>query len=165
MILAAGCSGEYKMAPVSGTVTFDGEPLEGAEVVFAPMESDGVLKVGPCSVGVTDNEGKYILKTPKGAAGAVVTNHRVSVGFGEPDEAAIAAIVEEAYSKNVNMSEAKVMAIERKARRSMAVRSIPDSYNSNTQLRITVTGPNSDANFDLSSDGTLPDFTNSSDLE
>jgi len=84
MILTAGCGGDqYEMAPVPGpgTVTYDGEPLAGAEVVFAPMESDDEMRVGPVSIGVTDSDETYTLKTLKGVEGAVVTNHRVSVGF------------------------------------------------------------------------------------
>ncbi len=155
VVLAVGCSdGQFQLAPVSGTVTFDGEPLEGAEVVFAPMSSEDVVEVGPASVGYTDDQGRYSLNTVKGLQGAVVTNHRVSVGFGEIDEAAVAAKVDEITSKNLNMPEQKVMALESKVRKSMmSKKSIPESYNKKTQLKFAVQGPTDDANFDLNSDG------------
>lgn len=155
IVLAAGCSdGQFPLAPISGTVTFDGEPLEGAEVVFAPMENDNSVIVGPASVGYTDQQGRYTLKTVRGAQGAIVTNHRVSVGFGEIDEAAVAAKVDAITEKNLAMPERKVVALEKKIRKSMMNKmSIPESYNKRTQLRFEVTGPTDDANFDLNSDG------------
>ncbi len=155
VVLAVGCSnGQYPLAPVSGTVTLDGEPLEGAEVVFAPMENDKTTIVGPASVGYTDQEGRFTLKTIKGGSGAVITNHRVSVSFGEVDEAAIAAKVEEITEKNLNMPERKVIALEKKIRQSMTnKKSLPTTYNQNTRLRFEVKGPTEAANFDLNSDG------------
>lgn len=36
---------------------------------------------------------------------------------------------------------AKMMALEKKARKTLAVRSIAESYNRNTKLQITVSGP------------------------
>ena len=155
IVLAVGCSdGQFQLAPISGTVTFDGEPLVGAEVVFAPVENKDVIEVGPASVGYTDDQGRFNLKTVKGRQGAVVTNHRVSVGFGEVDEAAVAAKVDEVTSKNLNMPERKVMALEAKVRKSMMSKmSIPEAYNKNTRLRFVVQGPTEDANFDLKSDG------------
>ena len=59
MVLALGCSnGQFQLAPISGPVTFDGEHLEGAEVLFAPMGQKNVVEVGPASVGYTDHEGR-----------------------------------------------------------------------------------------------------------
>lgn len=153
--LVIGCSdSRFPLAPISGTITLDGEPLEGAEVVFAPMENKNTTVVGPASVGYTDQEGRFTLKTIKGRTGAVLTNHRVSVGFGEIDEAAVAAKVDAITEQNLNMPEQKVLALESKVRKSMmSKKSIPESYNKKTQLRFEVRGPTEDANFDLKSDG------------
>ena len=155
MVLALGCNnGQFPLAPISGTVTFDGEPLEGAEVVFAPMGKKNVVEVGPASVGYTDDQGRFTLKTVKGRQGAVVTNHRVSVGFGEINEAAVAAKVEAVTSKNLSMPERKVIALEKKVRKSMmSKKSIPAAYNKNSKLTFVVSGPTEDANFYLNSDG------------
>ena len=155
-IVVAGCSGgEFPLAPVSGTVTYDGEPLEGAEVVFAPMESSDTIEVGPASVGITDAEGKYTLKTVRGKQpGAVVTKHRVSVGFGEVDEVAIAAKVEAVNEKNRNMSSRELKALQKKILKSMDVKkTLPDSYNRSTRLKFEVEGPTDNADFNLNSDG------------
>jgi len=63
----AGCSsrptGQPEIAPVTGTVTMDGQPLAGKSVVF---ESDrGVL-----SFGNTDAQGRYKLSYIRSARGA-----------------------------------------------------------------------------------------------
>ena len=50
-----GCGGDMKVAPVSGTVTLDGEPLERASVLFQPDAG------GRPSFGVTDKSGRYTL--------------------------------------------------------------------------------------------------------
>ena len=133
----------------------DGEPLEGAEVVFAPMEIENQAKVGPASVGMTDSNGVFTLKTIRGTNGAVATNHKVSVSFGELDEAAVAAKVDEVYQKNRNMSESEFMNLERKIRRSMKnPKSIPETYNRKTILKMEIQGATEKANFALLSDGT-----------
>ena len=49
-----GC-GEMKVAPVSGTVTLDGAPLDRASVMFLPEGG------GRPSFGVTDENGEYTL--------------------------------------------------------------------------------------------------------
>jgi hypothetical protein len=54
----AGCSSNASklppLAPVSGTITMDGQPLAGAEVVFMSPS-------GHPSIGATDGDGKYTL--------------------------------------------------------------------------------------------------------
>jgi len=159
-----GCSGsEFQLTPVSGTVTFDGTPLEGADVVFAPMESEGVIDVGPISIGTTDANGKYSLQTARGSdTGAVVAKHRVSIGYKGIDSAVVARQVEAAYAKNPNMSERAVNALENKIRQSLREElkgqvDVPKSYNKNTRLKFEVSGPTDDADFALNSDGSIAD--------
>jgi hypothetical protein len=48
--------------PASGVVTFDGNPIEGANVIFYPSESDQTL----ASQSVTDQDGRFELKTHVG---------------------------------------------------------------------------------------------------
>jgi len=164
VLILAGCGGsEFPLAPVSGTVTFDGEPLKGAEVVFAPMESDGVINVGPASVGITDDNGSYVLKPVRGEGdGAVVTKHRVSVVVKGIDEIEIAAKVEQINAENLNMPPRKVAALRQKFRQEMLKEiegqvDVPKSYNKNTRLKFEVSGPTDDADFVLNSDGSIAD--------
>lgn len=76
---AAGCGGEFPLAGVSGVVTLDGEPLANASVYFQPQRRGGDPVVGPPSIGVTDEAGRYDLSTIEGARGAIVGGHVVSV--------------------------------------------------------------------------------------
>lgn len=81
LVAATGCGGggeSYDFAPVSGTVTLDGDPLSNATVTFQPTGKDA--KTGPGSYGKTDAQGKYTLKvTTTGDKGAVVGKHRVLI--------------------------------------------------------------------------------------
>ncbi|MDB5338285.1 MAG: hypothetical protein JWN70_3904 [Planctomycetaceae bacterium] len=61
-------------APASGMVTFDGEPLEGAVVVFQPTAPDGIG-----ASALTDGEGKFELRTFPPELGAVPGKYAVSI--------------------------------------------------------------------------------------
>ena len=77
-LCAIGCNNrEYDLAPVSGKVTFNGAPLVGARVTFQP--AGGVENPGPGSIGDTDAQGNYALKTIHNEPGAVVGHHRVAI--------------------------------------------------------------------------------------
>lgn len=84
--LSLGCSGneEFKVAPVSGTVTLNGKPLKDATVTFQPMGLEKDL--GPSSFGKTDAEGHYSLEVmTDGRTGAVIGQHKVLITL-ESDE-------------------------------------------------------------------------------
>lgn len=81
-LLLAGCtSSEFDLAPVSGTVTLDGEPVAGARVIFEPQRTgEAALSAGPSSDGQTDDDGRYVLQTSvKELRGAVVGPHTVTI--------------------------------------------------------------------------------------
>jgi len=69
---------------VSGVVTLDGKPVEGASVSFTPVaEKDG--GVGG-SYGKTDAEGRYTLRTVAGdRTGAAVGKHKVTITLSKSD--------------------------------------------------------------------------------
>ncbi|SRR5579883_3401125 len=75
----AGCSQGYRLAPVSGTVTLNGQPLAGADVHFQPIGSKDNPNPGPGSHGKTDDQGRYSLRVDERQAGAVVGTHRVMI--------------------------------------------------------------------------------------
>lgn len=64
--IAIGCGSEMKVAPVSGTLTLDGKPVEQASVVFEPEEG------GRPSFGVTNTQGRYTLAYSRTLNGAEV---------------------------------------------------------------------------------------------
>ncbi len=70
--LAIGCSGRPQMVPVSGTVTHQGQRVEGADVMFSP-------KGGRIASGRTDKEGRFQLTTFVAGDGALEGEHGVSV--------------------------------------------------------------------------------------
>jgi hypothetical protein len=83
--VVAGCSGKSAdfpdLAPVSGTITMDGEPLANASVTF---ESEK----GATSFATTDAEGKYVLayKGPHMGAGIGGNVVRVTTALDAPPD-------------------------------------------------------------------------------
>lgn len=74
-LLAAGCgkSAGEKTYPVTGVVTYNGTPVEGAVVTFAPTGG------GQGAVGTTDASGKYSLTTRKKDDGALPGEYLVTI--------------------------------------------------------------------------------------
>lgn len=76
----AGCGrGGAKLpplAPVSGKVTLDRNPLPRGVVQFIPDESKGTK--GPPAVGTIGSDGRFTLTTA-GARGAVIGHHKVRI--------------------------------------------------------------------------------------
>lgn len=62
LAVAVGCNTapDLPTVPVTGTITMNGEPVAGAQVVF--LQKPGTMEGKPAS-GVTDDEGKFTLKT------------------------------------------------------------------------------------------------------
>lgn len=71
----AGCGGGSdapELGQVTGTVTLDDKPLEGATVTFMPENSRA-------SSGTTDASGKYVLTYIRDQTGAAIGKHKVIV--------------------------------------------------------------------------------------
>ena len=76
-LIAAACSkGPVRPAtyPVTGTVTFKGAPLEGAQVIFVPT-----AKGGQAATGLTDAAGKYSVGTYQAKDGAQEGEYRIKI--------------------------------------------------------------------------------------
>lgn len=84
LMAAPGCSQPgptgtvLETAPVSGTLTYQGQPLSSFLVVFTPV--DGRRP----ATGRTDSAGRFQLGTNAPGDGAVVGAHKISVAF-DPD--------------------------------------------------------------------------------
>jgi hypothetical protein len=76
VLTAAGCSSKYKPVPVSGVVTLDGKPLEGANVFFYAV---GDAKEGRTAQGVTDKNGEFRLSTLGKDDGALRWDYKVVI--------------------------------------------------------------------------------------
>ena len=56
-VAIVGCRSDLNLAPVEGTVTFQGKPLANATVTFIPKGE------GSLGVGITDEEGSFSIST------------------------------------------------------------------------------------------------------
>jgi hypothetical protein len=130
--LSLGCGGKnYPLAPVSGRVTMDNEPLVGAEVRFFPTESKDL----PFATGTTDNDGRYELHlVTEPSPGAIIGTHRVTI--------------------SIDQRRGKIMPTNRPGMRKMGQPGelLPSKYNKDSKMAFTVTPEGTkEANFDLKS--------------
>ena len=77
LLLFVACEQRPDVAPVSGVVTFEGEPVVDAEVTFHPAN-------GRPASGKTDSQGEFTLTTFDGKPGALLGQHRVTIVKHEP---------------------------------------------------------------------------------
>lgn len=76
----AGCGGsgdQLQLAPVSGMVTVNGQPLTVGTVYLIPDGSKGTK--GPLALGRLDDKGRFELRSAEERRGAVVGFHKVRV--------------------------------------------------------------------------------------
>ncbi|MCI0335122.1 MAG: carboxypeptidase-like regulatory domain-containing protein [Planctomycetes bacterium] len=79
LLLCAGCREGLPVAPVSGTITYRGEPLADANITTQPIATDS-MNPGPGSFGRTDGQGRFELELVKPAIkGAIIGEHRVMI--------------------------------------------------------------------------------------
>jgi len=87
LLAVIGCGGAgYGEVPVSGQVTYDGEPLAHVHLSFQPVAKDK-SGFGPGSFGRTDEDGKFELRTVHpDALGAVAGEHRITISYEDPSQ-------------------------------------------------------------------------------
>jgi hypothetical protein len=87
VLLFCGCQAEkFPIAPASGVVYLNDKPLAGAHVMFQPIPNGTEIEAGPESVGVTDEDGRFTMKTIEPErAGATVGKHNVRVTIQEEE--------------------------------------------------------------------------------
>lgn len=142
VILAAvlafvGCGPSVpEIVPVSGTITYKGEPYAGVEVKFYPLQEglDGNFTAS----GITDRNGKYILTLPgKTEPGGCACECAVTI-----TEGPIPKEVRE--SRNQQIASTNYLA-------QLKNRPIPSIYNrmSDTPLKVSVTKDSETYDFEL----------------
>jgi hypothetical protein len=77
-LMGCGGSGRPSLIKVTGTVTLDGVPLEGAIIAFQPI-TDAKAKFQRPSAGVTDASGKFELGTYAIDDGAPIGKYKVGI--------------------------------------------------------------------------------------
>lgn len=125
-VACLGCDSGPEIASVEGTVTMDGEPLEGAAVVFVPEQ-------GRPAGARTDEQGHYVLTFTEGREGALLGTQKIRITTeSDPYE-----------DEDGNMVPAQP-------------ETVPTKYNAETELKYTVKEGENIADFDLESEGELP---------
>ncbi len=86
LLVCCGCGGSEAPIPlgqVSGVVTLDGQPFAGALVQFNPEAASVVsgkdAPGGGGSSGISDADGKYVLRFSNEHEGAALGSHNVTV--------------------------------------------------------------------------------------
>jgi hypothetical protein len=80
LALAAGCGGGgRKIVPVSGVVTFNGQPAKNVIVTFQPIAESKDDDPGRGSSAFTDENGHYTLVYDGEKPGALTGKHRVRI--------------------------------------------------------------------------------------
>lgn len=120
------------VAPVSGTVTLDGQAVEDVKVLFVPIDRQEGGSRLPLAFAVTDAEGRYTLAHTGGENGAVVGRNQVWLSTRRV-----------ARAKEAESQEAETTSEEK----------IPAKYNRSTELvfDVPVEGTKN-ADFDLQSE-------------
>jgi hypothetical protein len=80
-VVLTGCGGTN--SPVTGTVTFNGSPVEGGTLVFSPMGTGGDSPGSPSTAEVKP-DGTFKLLTIDNSTGAAPGHHRVVYTPPEP---------------------------------------------------------------------------------
>lgn len=136
----AGC-GNGSLLPVEGIITLDDKPLDNVIVSFSPEGG------GTSGAGVTDAQGKFILSSslgrglPEGSYRVAISEQTTVEQSGPKfEEGSNSAAYEQMSMVNVNdYKQAK-----KKSR-------IPEKFDSKSELKATVGGPNKNFDFDLKS--------------
>ncbi|MBI5758053.1 MAG: hypothetical protein HZA46_06000 [Planctomycetales bacterium] len=76
-IVGCGGGGQKPTAKVQGKVTFNGQPVPGGTLSFAPVAAEKGNEPGKSASGGVNSDGTYVLSTYTDKDGAVVGKHRV----------------------------------------------------------------------------------------
>jgi hypothetical protein len=82
-----GCGAPtFQYVPVAGHVTLNGKAVENASVEFQPIAATKGVDPGPGSMGITNKDGRFTLKSQLVANqnGAVVGKHQVRIYVYQP---------------------------------------------------------------------------------
>jgi hypothetical protein len=128
MLLQPGCGSKEGLAPVSGVVLLEGQPLADANIVLHPVKASGA---GPF-VATTDAAGKFSLGPTTGPAGsgAVPGEYRLTVS----------TLKTEPGPPGKDDAIPKVLIPER----------VPDNYSRGNMRFIVPEGGNTDVKLDVS---------------
>lgn len=144
-----GCGGgadRPAMVPVSGTVSYNGSPVEGATVTFAAGTS------ARSSTGVTDSGGKFRLTTFDTNDGAPAGEYTVTIAKFEADASSLDSSVGSSPEKMKEMMAKQQALMSGKAVADKPKAKLPTKYadgKTSGEARKVVAGESNDFKFDL----------------
>jgi hypothetical protein len=149
---AVGCGGpDSQFVRVEGTITFNGQPVDGATVTFQPINPDS----GGAAAGTTDANGVFTLtsgQATRGGTGVLPGEYRVLVSKRPPPPP---DPIQEAFDRgeiDYDELQRRRAAVSLRPATTGPTNLLPERYSrpSTTDLRATVVrGNNSPFNFDL----------------
>jgi hypothetical protein len=139
-LLSTGCGGgtRPKLGTVSGRVTLDGKPVDGAHIEFTPVIE------GRPSAGTSDSTGSYVLSYKGSIKGARIGDHDVTVTTFREELTVVEPTGDEEPTAN-NGSEDSIKIIPGRAEE------IPEKY-ATEKIRVTVEPGSNMINLELTSD-------------
>jgi hypothetical protein len=154
LLIPAGCGTDgFTLAPVSGKVVVDGEPVVGLRVAFEPVGGESRPVPGPESIAITDAEGHYsVATTDNGWRGAVVGPCRVRIWTvpSQQDE----ALFDDRNPNYDPIAEIKALKSQMRGSKKKVQKSrglLPQRYNDKTELTFNVPPEGTDkADFNIS---------------
>jgi len=147
VLLLAGCGGKSgSFATVSGVVTHNGTPVEGAQVIFNPtVEVDGKKQTSYAAL--TDSSGKYVIAGVGKEPGLPPGMYKVTVTKYEGGKGPSTA-----EGMDAGQADAMASDLGAAAGKGGPVNLLPKEYASVGSTKLTATleeGKNQDVNFDL----------------
>lgn len=76
----AGCGDgdQFETAPVSGTVTLNGEPVTAGTIMLSPISDGDSQLTGKGAAGPVQEDGSFVLTTYEEGDGAILGKHRLA---------------------------------------------------------------------------------------
>ena len=158
-IVMGGCgSDEFVLAPVSGRVTIDGQPVAGVRIAFEPIADEKRKYPGPESIAITGEDGGYKLyTTDTERRGAVVGKCRVKIWTIPGEQMAQNPVITDDQDPNydsvaeIKALKAQIRASRKKKAAPVSLGIIPFRFNDRTELSFEVPSEGSDkADFAIS---------------
>jgi hypothetical protein len=145
-----GCSDKgYQLAPVSGKITADGNPIANIRVVFAPRTQTGDAVTGPWSSGITNEQGEFTLFTRYDEKGAVVGVNDVSFAYDDMDPDTYEDLLDELAGARNGEDKAEFERIKKAVAEAKVLLERPAASEELTEEFEVTSGGSSEANFDI----------------
>ncbi|MFI4874653.1 MAG: hypothetical protein ACIALR_04920 [Blastopirellula sp. JB062] len=126
LLSLAGCSQSDGLISVTGTVTFEGEPVEKGAISMIPVDGAGVTAGGVIA------GGRYHVRSSPGKVSVLIYGQRKTENpNASPEE----------IERGMNFSTKQY---------------VPAAYNDQSKLRITISESNRNFDFDLTQQGEIP---------